>query len=146
MKGAGVRKQFKDIIDVTSTVYDITGITPPASFAGLCQMPLEGKPIRAAFGDAASPDPRDTQYSELWGSRGIWHKGWKAVGMHAPGTDFDKDRWELHDVRNDFSESVDLASQQPARLEEMKKLWVDRGAKIRRAAAAGSARHAMPHL
>jgi arylsulfatase len=95
MKGAGVRKQFVDIIE----------------------------PIRAAFGDAASPDPRDTQYFELWGSRGIWHKGWKAAGMHAPGTDFDKDRWELHDVRNDFSESVDLASQQPARLEEMKKLW-----------------------
>jgi arylsulfatase len=123
MKGKGVRKQFIDIIDVTPTVYDIAGIAPPASFAGVCQMPLEGKSIRATFDDAASPDPRDTQYFELWGSRGIWHKGWKAVGMHVPGTDFDKDRWELYDVRNDFSESADLAAQNPAKLEELKKLW-----------------------
>ncbi|MDX1980747.1 MAG: arylsulfatase [Bryobacteraceae bacterium] len=119
----GIRKQFTDIIDVTPTVYDITGITPPPAFHGVCQMPLQGKSIRTTFEDPQSPDPRDTQYYELWGSRGIWHKGWKAVGIHVPGTDFDEDRWELYDVRNDFSESVDLAARNPAKLEEMKKLW-----------------------
>lgn len=123
MKQTGMRKQFVDVIDLTPTVYDIAGIQPPASFDGVCQMPVQGKSIRQTFDDPASPDPRDTQYYELWGSRGIWHKGWKAVGIHRPGTDFDQDRWELYDEKNDFTETADLAAQNPAKLDELKKLW-----------------------
>jgi arylsulfatase len=48
---------------------------------------------------------------------------WKAVGIHVPGTGFDQDRWELYNLANDFSESLDLAAQHPARLDELKKLW-----------------------
>jgi len=121
--GRGLRKQFVDVIDITPTVYDITGIQPPAAFDGVCQMPLQGKSIRPTFENAASADPRDSQYYELWGSRGIWHKGWKAVGIHQPGTNFDSDRWELYHVDNDFSESNNLAARNPAKLEELKKLW-----------------------
>ncbi len=95
----------------------------PATFAGVCQMPVQGRSIRPTFSNPQAPDPRDTQYFELWGSRGIWQKGWKAVGIHRPGTDFDQDRWELYHVENDFSESVDLAAKNPAKLEQLKKLW-----------------------
>jgi arylsulfatase len=92
-------------------------------------MAMQGKSIRATFNDPDSPDPRDTQYFELWGSRSIWHKGWKAVGLHLPGTSFDTDRWELYDVVSDFSEAVDLAAQNPAKLEELKHLWWSEAAK-----------------
>jgi arylsulfatase len=119
----GLRKQFVDVIDITPTVLDIAQIEPPAAFAGVCQMPIQGKSIRSTFTNPDAPDPRDTQYYELWGSRGIWHKGWKAVGIHKPGTSFDADRWELYDVTKDFSESSDVAKQNPAKLEELKKLW-----------------------
>ncbi len=43
--------------------------------------------------------------------------------MHVPGTDFSQDRWELCNVANDFTESDDLAASNPAKLEEMKRLW-----------------------
>lgn len=119
----GMRRQFVDVIDITPTVYDIAGITPPAVFDGVCQMPVQGKSIRATFDNPESRSPRDTQYFELWGSRGIWHDGWKAVGIHKPGTDFERDRWELYNVDRDFSESVDVAGQSPAKLDELKKLW-----------------------
>lgn len=119
----GVRKQFIDVIDIAPTVLDITRIQAPDAFKGVCQMPIQGKSIRATFNDPASPDPRDTQFFELWGSRSIWHKGWKAIGIHTPGKNFDTDRWELYNVQDDFSESVDLAAQNPAKLEELKKLW-----------------------
>lgn len=119
----GLRKQFVDVIDITPTVLDIAQIQPPAVFAGVCQMPVQGNSIRSTFANPDAPDPRDTQYYELWGSRGIWHKGWKAVGIHKPGTSFDTDRWELYDVTRDFSESNDLARQNPAKLDELKKLW-----------------------
>jgi hypothetical protein len=43
--------------------------------------------------------------------------------VHTPGTDFNRDHWELYHVDNDFTESVDLAARDPAKLEELKKLW-----------------------
>ena len=119
----GLRRQFVDVIDITPTVLDIAGIEAPAVFAGVCQMPMQGKSIRATFGNAQSADPRDRQYFELWGSRGIWHQGWKAIGIHTPGTSFDQDRWELYHVATDFSESVNVAAQHPEKLEELQKLW-----------------------
>lgn len=119
----GLRRQFVDVIDITPTVLDITGINAPESFGGACQIPIQGKSIRTTFHDPAAPDPRDAQYFELWGSRSIWHKGWKAVAIHTPGTSFDSDRWELYHVTEDFSESVDLAAKNPQKLEELKKLW-----------------------
>ncbi|HYO81845.1 MAG TPA: arylsulfatase [Bryobacteraceae bacterium] len=123
IRNPGVRRQFVDVIDITPTVLDITATAAPPVFEGVCQMPMQGKSIRGTFDNAASPPPRDTQYYELWGSRGIWHNGWKAVAIHTPGTDFDADRWELYNVENDFSESVDVAGQHPAKLEELKTLW-----------------------
>jgi len=119
----GIRTQFVDMIDITPTVLDIVGVEAPAQFEGVCQIPLQGKSIRATFNNPASPNPRDTQYFELWGSRGIWHNGWEAIGIHKPGTSFDLDRWELYHSENDFSQSVNLASQYPAKLEELKALW-----------------------
>jgi arylsulfatase A-like enzyme len=125
----GLRTQFVDVIDITPTALDIAGVQAPAVFAGECQMPIQGKSIRPTFADPKSPNPRNTQYFELWGSRSIWHEGWKAVGIHKPGADFDTDRWELYDLTSDFSESVDLASRNPQKLEELKKLWWSEAAK-----------------
>lgn len=125
----GLRKQFVDVIDITPTVLDIAGIQAPEAFNGVCQIPLQGKSIRATFNNPATLNPRDTQFFELWGSRAIWNDGWKAVGIHTPGTDFDKDHWELYQVENDFSEAVNLASQHPEKLEQLKKLWWAEAAK-----------------
>ena len=65
----------------------------------------------------------------MFGHRGIWHEGWKAVAFHRPGTDFEDDEWELYHVAMDFSESVNLASQYPESVEAMKKLWWSEAAK-----------------
>lgn len=129
IKRTGLRKQFVDVIDLTPTVLDLAGVEAPASYGGVCQMPMQGKSIRATFDNPDAADPRDRQYYELWGSRGIWHKGWKAVGIHTPGTDYDTDRWELYQVEKDFSEADDLAAKYPQKLEELKKLWWEEAAK-----------------
>jgi len=123
IQGQGLRGQFVDIIDITPTVLDIAGVEAPAVHNGVCQIPLHGKSIRDTFDNPDSPNPRDVQYFELWGSRGIWHDGWDAIGIHRPGTDYDTDRWELYHSDVDFSQSTDLAASNPGKLEEMKKLW-----------------------
>jgi arylsulfatase A-like enzyme len=125
----GIRRQFVDMIDITPTALDIVGIAAPASFRGVCQMAIHGKSIRPTFNNPDSRDPRDTQYFELWGSRAIYHQGWKAIGIHRPDSNFDDDRWELYHVAEDFSESEDLAAAEPERLERMKKLWWEEAAK-----------------
>ena len=125
----GMRKQFVDVIDITPTALDIAGVEAPPVFDGVCQIPLQGKSLRATFADPNSPSPRNTQYFELWGGRSIIHDGWKAVGIHTPGKDFEGDRWELYDLAEDFSESVNLASRHPEKLEEMKRLWWSEAAK-----------------
>lgn len=125
----GLRNQFVDVVDITPTVLDIVGVQAPAIFAGVCQIPMAGKSIRATFNNPESPSPRAVQYFELWGSRGIRQNEWEAIGMHKPGTSFDSDHWELYNVANDFSQSVDLAAKYPKKLDELKKLWWSEAAK-----------------
>jgi arylsulfatase len=52
----------------------------------------------------------------MFGHRGLWQDGWKAVAFHPPGTPFDADRWELFHLDADFSETDDLAGREPERL------------------------------
>jgi arylsulfatase A-like enzyme len=125
----GLRKQFVDVIDITPTVLDIVGVQAPAVYEGVCQIPMQGKSIRATFNNPASASPRAVQYFELWGSRGIRQNEWEAIGMHKPGASFDSDRWELYNVEHDFSQSTNLASKYPEKLEELKKLWWSEAAK-----------------
>jgi arylsulfatase A-like enzyme len=65
------------------------------------------------------------------GSRGVYHDGWFA-GVSGPrvpwAPDFakiaawdpDKDVWELYNLDEDYSQSKDLAKENPEKLAEMK--------------------------
>jgi hypothetical protein len=76
-----------------------------------------------SIADAAAPSKQVAQYFEMFGHRGLWHDGWKAVAFHPTGTPFDKDTWELFHLAQDFSEAHDLAAEQPERLTALVKLW-----------------------
>jgi hypothetical protein len=64
------------------------------------------------------------------GNRAIYHDGWIATARHGlPWVllgrkgDFENNTWELYDLRNDFSETDDLAAKEPARLKELQALF-----------------------
>ena len=116
------RDQFRHVCDVTPTVLDLLGIAPPTTIAGLAQPPMEGVSFAASLGDA---DPRRDapQYFEMFGHRGLWKDGWKAVAYHPPGQPFDNDRWELYRLDEDFSETEDLAEREPERLKGLIDEW-----------------------
>ena len=59
----------------------------------------------------------------MFGHRGIWHDGWKAVAYHPPYTAFDDDVWELYHLDDDFSEVHDLAPTEPERLADLQARW-----------------------
>ena len=121
-KGA-IRPQFVDVIDITPTVLDVVGIAATKVYRGVPQKPLEGASVAATFARADAPAPRTSQYFELHGNRAIWHDGWKAVAVHQSGADFDNDRWQLFNLKEDFSESRDLAEENPQKVAELKEVW-----------------------
>jgi arylsulfatase len=118
-----VRHQFVHACDLTPTLLDLIGITPPAEIGGLAQMPIEGESFARSVSDLSAPSKSSPQYFEMFGHRGIWQDGWKAVSFHPSGTPFENDKWELFHLAQDFSETDDLATKEPERLETMIKLW-----------------------
>jgi arylsulfatase len=129
-----VRDQFCHAVDVYATVLDAAGIDQPDVVDGVPQQPVDGRSMLPTFGDAGAAAPRNLQYFEMMGSRGIYLDGWKAVTDHVANQfderahlegsfDFATDRWSLFDLSNDFSEAHDLADQEPERLRQMEETW-----------------------
>ncbi|OHU52653.1 arylsulfatase [Mycobacteroides chelonae] len=128
-----VRDTYVNVSDITPTIYDLLGITPPETVKGIAQKPLDGISFTAALKDPAADTGKDTQFYTMLGTRGIWHKGWFANTVHAATpsgwSHFDKDRWELFHIESDRSQCHDLADTHPDKLEELIQLWFDEAAK-----------------
>jgi len=126
--GGGIRPQFHHVIDVTPTVLSVLGVEAPSVHRGTHQLPLHGTNLSYTFADADQPTRHTTQYFEMFGHRGIWHDGWKAVSFHQRGTDYSDDVWELFDIADDWSESRDLAAERPEVLRDLiEQFWVEAG-------------------
>jgi arylsulfatase A-like enzyme len=130
----GIRHQFTHAIDVVPTLADLAGITLPASIDGAEQTRLDGTSFSYLLppGTREVPERHQTQYFEMFGSRAIYHSGWKAVTFHPvgplyddqdPNAPFDQDAWELYHVEEDLSETRDLAGRYPERVSELVALW-----------------------
>ena len=127
----GLRDQFHHVIDLAPTIIAAAGIEAPTMVNGIEQMPLEGQSMLASFTDPGA-DGRRTQYFEMMGNRGIYHDGFMASCFHGKvpwvrfgSVPFDgpQESWELYDVRDDFSQSHDLADERPELLAEMQDLF-----------------------
>jgi arylsulfatase len=127
-----LRSQFHHIIDLAPTILEVAGLPEPTSVNGVQQVPLHGVSMAYTFDGADEADRHETQYFEMFGNRGIYHKGWTAVTRHktpwvlvgenAPA--FDDDRWELYDTTSDWSQARDLAKEHPDKLHELQRLWL----------------------
>jgi len=121
-----VRPQYVHAIDLLPTILDAAGIAAPTVIGGVEQMPIEGVSIRSTFASADANEVRATQYFEMFGSRAIYHEGWKAVthvSMLDGETVSDDNVWELYDVRADPVECDDRAAAEPERLAAMVDRW-----------------------
>ena len=133
IKGKGeVRSQFHHVIDVAPTLLEVAGLPEPLIVNGVAQKPIEGVSMAYSFNDAKAPEGRETQYFEMAGNRGIYHKGWTAVTRHRTPwltgavqlLAFDDDVWELYDTSTDWSQAKDLAKEHPKKLHELQRLWL----------------------
>ena len=124
------RHQFHHVIDVAPTVLEVAGLPEPTFVHGVQQRPLEGVSMAYTFEDSEAPERHETQYFEMLGNRGIYHRGWTAVTRHstpwilgAPRPSFADDVWELY-APDDWTQARDLAAEKPDVLHRLQQLFV----------------------
>jgi len=130
-----VRSQFCHAIDIMPTILDAAGVALPDSLDGVPQQAVDGRSLMRTFADADAAPPRSTQYFEIFGSRSIYHDGWKATTDHihhamtaerehiTGSRRFADDTWSLYHLSSDFSEAHDLAHAHPEHVRRMVALW-----------------------
>ena len=129
-----VRSQFHHVNDIAATIYDVLDITPPKVVNGVEQQPLDGTSMVYTFNQPEAKSFKKTQYFEIMGSRGVYHEGWFA-GTFGPRVPWSVDNsgllnwepeqeiWELYNLDEDFSQSKDLAKENPKKLAQLKTLF-----------------------
>jgi arylsulfatase len=131
----GIRNQFSHVIDVAPTVLEAAGIPEPSTVHGVTQRPYEGTAMNYTFADADAAERHETQYFEMLGNRAIFHKGWTAVAKHkdpwlGSSHGLDEDVWELYNVEEDWTQSHDLAAEEPDRLAHLQRLFLIQAARF----------------
>lgn len=131
----GLREQFHHVVDVTPTILEAAGVPVPDQVYGAEQLPMDGVSMLYSFDQSQAQSTRKTQYFNIWGHRAIYHDGWMASSLHGhmpwqigrgktATRDLDQAAgWELYDLENDFSQSVNLADKHPAKVEELQALF-----------------------
>ena len=127
----GLRWQFHHVIDIVPTILEVTGIPAPVMVDGIAQKPIEGVSLAYTFDKAKAdaPSPHHTQYFEMLGVQGLYNDGWMLSGVPVrppwellgtaildPASAY---KFELYDVRHDWTQYTDVAAQNPAKVREM---------------------------
>jgi len=139
-KGA-LREQFIHVIDVVPTILEAAGIPAPEMVDGIKQAPIEGTSFLYTFDakNAKVPSKHKVQYFEMMGQWALYDDGWllstkvnrapwEAYG--AANTDpLNNQVFQLYDLSKDFSQTNDIAAQNPEKVKEMREKFVEEAKK-----------------
>ncbi|MEM9657085.1 MAG: sulfatase-like hydrolase/transferase, partial [Planctomycetota bacterium] len=114
----GLRTAPAHVIDVMSTIVDVTGGVYPKERNGATITPTAGVSLRPLFAEEA-PLQREALFWEHEGNAAIRHGDWKLVREGARGA------WELYDLTIDRTESRNVAAEHPDRIADLAARWHD---------------------
>lgn len=124
----GVRSQFHHVADIAPTLLEVAGISPPSIVDGVEQQPLDGISMAYTFNDPEAAPQRTLQVFEVLENYGLYQEGWLLSSTPAfsffqpksvPQIPLNERGWELYHLDQDFSQTTDLASQEPEKLQQM---------------------------
>jgi arylsulfatase len=137
----GLRDQFMHVIDVVPTILEVTGIPAPETVDGIKQSPIEGTSFAYTFDkkNANAPSRHKTQYFEMFGQWALYNDGWllstkvnrapwEAFGVANPDP-LNNQVLELYDLNKDFSQSQNIADQNPDKVKQMKEMFISEAKK-----------------
>ena len=78
-----IRAQFHHVIDIAPTVLEAADCPSRRSCTASSRCHIDGVSMAYSFDDPTGRERRETQYFEMFGNRGIYHKGWTAVTRHS---------------------------------------------------------------
>ncbi len=112
------------LIDVMSTVQQITGASYPTTFKGQSVTPMQGESFLAALQGRSMKERAEPLFWEYRHGAAIRDGKWKLVTKTLPADSSEKGiKWELYDLSVDMTETVDLAKQQPEVVQRLRQLW-----------------------
>jgi arylsulfatase len=111
------------VTDVVPTLLELAGVGHPSQRGAGDQAPLTGQSMQPVLAGKATDirSADDWIGWELFGNRALRQGDWKALSLlkAAGGTG----EWQLYNLKDDPTESRDLASSQPAKLADLTRLW-----------------------
>ena len=134
-----VRSQFSHVNDIVPTILEAASLPEPETINGFKQVPMNGKSLLYTLNNPDAPEQHKTQYFEVIANQGIYHEGWIAnstpkrlpwQGRGPSNPDpFNDYEWELYNLREDFSQSKNLAKENPEKLEELRAIFISEAKK-----------------
>ncbi len=139
----GLRSQFVHLTDIVPTILEAAKLPMPTTIDGIEQVPLNGASLIPTFAKAEggpAPEHHPTQYFEVIANQGIYHEGWMAntapkrlpwQGRGGPSSPdpFEEYEWQLYNLNDDFSQSRNVAKDNPDKLEELRQLFLSEAAR-----------------
>ncbi|WP_197461525.1 arylsulfatase [Synechococcus sp. MIT S9509] len=134
-----VRSQFSHVNDIVPTILEAASLPEPETINGFKQVPMNGKSLLYTLNNPDAPEQHKTQYFEVIANQGVYHDGWIAnstpkrlpwEGRGPSNPDpFNDYEWELYNLREDFSQSKNLAKENPEKLEELRAIFISEAKK-----------------
>lgn len=118
-----LRRQYQHVTDLLPTLAELCGVTVPTMKRGQAVPAPAGSSMVSTLHKADAPTTHPEQYYEQIGHRGFYRNGWSAVTCRQPRRSFATETWELHNLDDDPTETVDLAAEHPEKLAELQEAW-----------------------
>ncbi|NQZ77294.1 MAG: sulfatase-like hydrolase/transferase, partial [Ekhidna sp.] len=118
-----ISNEYISVKDLAPTILDFAGVDHPDSvFEGRRVYSMDGISLLDWLtGKRDYAHKKGTAHCwELYGRRAVWKEQWKAEYYDQP---YGKGDWELYNLKDDPSQTTDLASSEPDKLSELKADW-----------------------
>jgi arylsulfatase len=122
-KGIAAKKgSFSDhkghVMDLMSTFCELAGASYPQNFNGTKITATTGQSLVSSFKNNDSKGHNEL-FNEHFGARYARKDNWKLVSLANDTI------WQLYNLKNDRSETTDLAAKNPDKVKELSALWVN---------------------